>query len=196
MKAFASRSSDKARPAYGRFTETWPRQCVFIGTTNDDRYLRDVTGNRRFWPVRTGLIDLKAINEDRDQLWAEAASREASGTSIVLPETLWAEAGRIQETRLEEDPWIDSLAMVAPVVVAEYERVSTATLFEKLGFDYRNLQNHHAKRLAGVMRKLGWQGPKPVKISGQLVRGYERPRNSSSEGSVSPGEPMSANPPF
>lgn len=196
VKAFASRSSDKARPAYGRFTETWPRQCVFIGTTNDDRYLRDVTGNRRFWPVRTGLIDLKAITEDRDQLWAEAASREASGTSIVLPETLWAEAGRIQETRLEEDPWIDSLAMVAPVVVAEYERVSTATLFEKLGFEDRNLQNHHTKRLAGVMRKLGWQGPKPVKISGQLVRGYERPRNSSIEGLVSQGEPKSANPPF
>ena len=61
VKAFASRSVDHGRPAYARFKETRPRQCVFVGTTNDDQYLRDMTGNRRFWPVKVDKIDLEAL---------------------------------------------------------------------------------------------------------------------------------------
>jgi hypothetical protein len=58
VKAFASRSRDRARMAYDRTVTEAPRQCIIIGTTNDERYLRDLTGNRRFWPVRVGRIDL------------------------------------------------------------------------------------------------------------------------------------------
>ncbi len=52
VKAMLSRRVDKARLAYGRMTMEQPRQCIFIGTTNDTEYLRDMTGNRRFWPVK------------------------------------------------------------------------------------------------------------------------------------------------
>jgi len=73
VKAFASRSADHSRPAYARFKESRPRQTIFIGTANDDKYLRDMTGNRRFWPVKVGKIDLEALQRDHDQLFAEAA---------------------------------------------------------------------------------------------------------------------------
>lgn len=73
-KAFLTRTDDTARLAYGHNPEYLPRQCVFWGTTNDTDYLRDPTGNRRFWPVVCILekIDLAAVMHERQQLWGEA----------------------------------------------------------------------------------------------------------------------------
>ena len=105
VKAFASRTVDRARPAYGRFRVDRPRRAVCFATTNDDEYLKSETGNRRFWPVVTTHIDLAALARDRDQLWAEAAEVEARGGSIGLPERLWKQAGEEQYQRLESDEW-------------------------------------------------------------------------------------------
>jgi hypothetical protein len=65
VKGFLSKTADNARAAYGRFRTDQQRRCIFVGTTNDNEYLRDATGNRRFWPVRTGKIDLLALQRDR-----------------------------------------------------------------------------------------------------------------------------------
>jgi hypothetical protein len=180
VKAFASRSVDQGRPAYGRFKETRPRQVVFIGTTNEDKYLRDMTGNRRFWPVKVDQIDLEALERDRDQLFAEATLEEEKDESLVLPEELWPAAETEQEARLEDDPWLDVLSELHPSdsdQVAGMVRVSSIRLLEfPLGLEPNRQQQFHAKRLATVMRKLGWQGPALVKMEdGSTVRGYQRP---------------------
>lgn len=72
LKEFISRGSDRIRVPYGRRTEAFPRQCIFIGTTNADEYLKDLTGNRRFWPVTVGDCDWGWIERNRDQMFAEA----------------------------------------------------------------------------------------------------------------------------
>lgn len=110
VKAFASRTVDRARPAYGRFRVDRPRRAICFATTNDDEYLKSETGNRRFWPVVTAHIDLAGLARDRDQLWAEAAMREARGDSTKLPERLWKQAGEEQRHRKEVDAWLDPIS--------------------------------------------------------------------------------------
>src|SRR6516225_2574115 len=106
VKMFASKTCDSARPAYGRSRVDRPRRCIFVGTTNDAEYLQDATGNRRFWPVLTGTIDLAALRRDRDQLWAEAATANEEPT---IPQELWGAAAERQNSRLIADPWDDRL---------------------------------------------------------------------------------------
>lgn len=72
IKAFLTRTVDKIRPPYGRRVVESARRCVFFGTTNKDKYLKDDTGNRRFKPVVVGNLNFKALKRDRDQLFAEA----------------------------------------------------------------------------------------------------------------------------
>src|SRR5262249_61174474 len=109
VKAFLSRNTDRARMSYDRTVTEARRQCVIIGTTNSEQYLRDLTGNRRFWPVRIERFDLEELKRDRDQLWAEAATREATGDSVHLPERLWAAAAKEQQQRVIENPFVSIL---------------------------------------------------------------------------------------
>jgi predicted P-loop ATPase len=81
LKALLSRQEDRARMSYDRLLTEVPRHSVVIGTTNSQEYLRDLTGNRRFWPVQVQAIELAMLKRDRDQLWAEAAAMEAAGTA-------------------------------------------------------------------------------------------------------------------
>ncbi|HVI30172.1 VapE domain-containing protein [Hansschlegelia sp.] len=187
IKAFASRSVDRSRMAYARFVETRPRQSIFVGTTNEDKYLRDQTGNRRFWPVRTGAIDLEALARDRDQLWAEAAVREAEGASIVLPRELWDAAAAEQAGRLEEDPWIDLLSPVNGVAEGEKARISTAYLLQYVLEIPPDRQNQHqTKRLAIAMKKLGWEQGK-FREKDKTVRGYVRLKRPDHKDDELPG---------
>ena len=105
IKAFVSRTEDRARPAFGHFRVDLKRRGIFIGTTNDDAYLKSYTGNRRFWPVLTRSIDLEGLRAARDGLWAEASAIEHAGGGLVLDSALWADAAHEQQARMEGDSW-------------------------------------------------------------------------------------------
>jgi predicted P-loop ATPase len=77
IKLYISKQRDRFRPAYGRRLQEFPRQCVFIGTTNEEQFLRDATGNRRFWVVDTPNDPTRALWEELTPdtvrlIWAEA----------------------------------------------------------------------------------------------------------------------------
>lgn len=185
VKAQLSRQTDRARPAYGRALIDVPRSVVQWGSTNDQQYLRSQTGNRRFFPITVGRIDIAALERDRDQLWAEANCLESLGTDIMLPERLWVAAGIEQAERTEADPWADAVAdfTIDPKevgksdyeITAGEERITSNYLMSAvLGIPVDKRTAETGKRLGLVMRGLGWQGPKVIKISGRPARGYAR----------------------
>lgn len=87
VKSFVTRTDDKYRASYGVNVESHPRQCVIVGTTNSETgFLRDITGNRRFWPVRvSGECTKKAWDlKDIDEVWAEALYLYKEGEVLFL----------------------------------------------------------------------------------------------------------------
>lgn len=179
LKAFVSRCEDRYRPPYGKTVKTYPRRCVFVGTTNGASYLRDSTGNRRYLPVATNAIDLDALRRDRDQLWAEASVAEAAGENLVLPSHLWDDAAEKQGDRLVDDPWIDRLRLFI-ANSPERTRFSSQELLEfALEVPCSRQNQHEAKRVATLMAKLGWQHKSNVRIGSQSVTGYVSPDDAT-----------------
>ena len=182
VKNFLSRTHDSARGVWGRTLTDQPRTCVFIGTCNRSDYLTDDTGNRRFWPVPVGKINLDALERDRDQLWAEASVREKARESLTLEPEFWGDAATLAASRLADDPWDQTLAKVErmPVQISgkfsrefgEMRASSDWLLRDVLDLNPNNVSGAATKRLAAAMRRLGWTGPKTMKINGEDMKGY------------------------
>jgi hypothetical protein len=167
VKQSLSKQIDQARKAFGRSTSEVKRQFVFCGTTNDPTYLKDKTGNRRFWCVTVGKkIDLMALAHDRDQLWAEAAHREKQGEPIYLKDEEYDLAVAEQAKREEDDP----LEMQVEELLSEYShgRIWKTDLFKVLGFGKAEKGGAAiGKRLGQIMAKLGWHDDRGSRTEGQ-----------------------------
>jgi predicted P-loop ATPase len=174
LKALLSRRTDRARLAWGRLPIETPRQCIVIGSTNKTEYLRDTTGNRRFWPVLIKVIDLAALRRDRDQLWAEAVAREATGESIRLAEELWPTATHEQKQRLADDPFVTVLADHLGDLEGKIKAVDVWTILDLHG---AQLTQDAFARAAEAMRRIGWSRPNTAgtaRFGGVLKTAYVR----------------------
>ena len=108
-KLYVSKQVDRFRPAYGRRTQEFPRQCIFIGTTNEQQFLRDSTGNRRFWVVDTPNRPTRdmwtELTPDMIKLiWGEAVEIFKAGETLYLPPEIEATARKVQKAFEEENP--------------------------------------------------------------------------------------------
>lgn len=135
VKSFISRQEDIYRPAYGRVVEKHPRRCVIVGSTNSSTgFLRDISGNRRFWPVKCKGGKLKPWNleaEELDQVWAEAMAAYNNGESLLLSKEAEELAAKEQREAIEEDP------RMAQVV--EYLEKPLPVNWDKLDLDTRRM---------------------------------------------------------
>lgn len=176
-KQFFGSKEDRYRPPYGRRTETFARQCVFAGSTNQDSYLKDATGNRRYWPITCSALEDAALRSDRDQLWAEAMHLYLQGARWWPGDDekhLFADE---QEKRFASDAWED--------VLKEYLTASTAKFYtvaevahDALGLQHHQLKPPEEQRIGRVMGRLGWKRARPRQLRDGIhlrLWGYERP---------------------
>lgn len=176
LKSFLSKTEDRVRLPYERHTRTLARQCVFIGTTNDQEYLRDMTGNRRFLPLEVGMIhDVTSV--PREQLWAEAVAAwkaDPSAEEISLPIAVRTEAGYVQESRRIRDPWEDRVEEFLTTKWSDETELSTeAIFFECLQMALQRAHTAESRRLSQVMQRLGWERCK-FRQGDRQVRGYRK----------------------
>jgi predicted P-loop ATPase len=164
LKAFITRRTEQYIPKYGRKEVFEPRQSVFAGTTNNDTYLRDETGGRRFWPIKTGVIDLAGLVRDRDQLFAEAVCLRKTGYRW-WPDRNFERMhiAPVQASRLETDAWEEPISKFLTGqqnthCILSSPRVTTLQVAqEALGITTERLGKREQMRIAAIMRQRGWQ---------------------------------------
>jgi predicted P-loop ATPase len=153
IKSMLTTQSDRYRRKYGRHAEEHPRQCVFVGTTNDDHFLRDTTGARRFWPVRITLIDIPKLREDRSQLFAEAVHRLNAGeTWYQMPKE---ETEREQEDRRVFDEWEGPIQLYCKNRYTPNGIKTSDCASDCLNIPLERLDQRIQNRIGVILRKIG-----------------------------------------
>ena len=161
LKSFISREVERYRPSYGRKEVYEPRQCVFVGTTNHDTYLRDETGGRRFWPIKAGSVSIDALTRDRDQLFAEAVARYSEGMPWWPDKEFErAEIMPQQASRYEADDAWESIidGWLREPEQTKLGKVTIGGIARNvLGFEKSRIGTADQRRIAKVLTGLGWQ---------------------------------------
>jgi putative DNA primase/helicase len=179
-KLFFSQYVDRFRVPWGKRPADVPRQCVFGGSVNHDTYLKDDSGNRRYWPVRVTKIDIPELRADRDQLWAEAVALFDSGMRWdVLPEER-AMFEIEQEARYVGDAWETQILKYLDTsdnAGVKPQRVTTADVLRLgLHLDASRWTRAEQQRVGNIMRRLGWPRKRSRKIEGRSQEWYyQRP---------------------
>ena len=187
LKSMMSRRVDgPIRLAFKRGTTEVPRRFIFIGTTNSTEYLTDITGNRRFWPIRIQKpIDHKSVRDMRDQLWAEVtfklkaftegkkgnALKDAVRKFVELDKNLWETADREQQDRMLHDPWVEILEHYFNDP-DKYYVVRISQLWKLLHLQPRDVSMTHSYRMANVLRELNFIKKSNVRIGKTQGKGW------------------------
>ncbi|MGS0737986.1 VapE domain-containing protein [Pseudomonas sp. GG8] len=176
-KQFFSASTDTYRESYGRRSNDVPRQCVFVGTTNQDEYLKDATGNRRYWPVACTKVDLDRLRDIRDQLWAEAMfCYEAGDIWWVNREEagMFAEA---QDERFVVDEWEGPILSWLEESQIGETTTGSEVLASALKLDFGHWGKPEQMRVGQIMHRLGWRRVRLPALakSGQRPWAYKKP---------------------
>jgi predicted P-loop ATPase len=178
LKAFISKRVDRARLAFERRAADFPRQCIFIGTTNLDEYLKDETGARRYWPVKITDVTFEKLKNDKDQLWAEALELYRAGEKLYIDDDATiSEAKKEQAARYMHDAWEDDVQewLNRP---DNHEKNFTGITLNEIWrgvfgqLDGMKFNRSEQMRLSKILKVLGYQC-KILKRDGKTVRVYK-----------------------
>jgi putative DNA primase/helicase len=185
-KQFFSASTDTYRESYGRRTNDVPRQCVFVGTTNQDEYLKDATGNRRYWPVACTKVDTDKLQEIRDQLWAEAMFCYLAGEIWWVNREeaeMFAEA---QDERFVVDEWEGPILTWLEESQIGATTTGAEVLSQALKLDFGHWGKPEQMRVGAIMHRLGWRRVRMPALSKSKQRpwGYKKPESWGGAGAL------------
>ncbi len=155
VKAFISALVDRFRPSYGRNAEEFPRQVVFVGSTNEREFLTDSTGSRRFWVLEVKGIEISMIRRDREQLWAEAVHLWRKGEPWWLDKDSEKELVEASDRFQQSDSWAD---IIESWLEGRLGFVSTTDILAK-ALEFEDTSKHTRPtqmRVASIMGSLGW----------------------------------------
>jgi hypothetical protein len=182
IKSFISRSTDRFRPPYGKHYIEVPRQCIFGGSVNNDHFLCDDTGNRRFWPIQCGEIDIEGLRQDRDQLWAEAVVCYRKGEKWWLETAeLVATAAEEQEEAYQPDPWEPEVEtyLLNQIALRGLAEAQT-TIPELLSLGLTKVKDkwlpNDSSRIGRILARLEWVATRPWVASGEPRPRVYRPK--------------------
>ena len=156
IKAFLTSQIDIYRPAYARYDIEVPRQCVFVGTSNELEILRDPTGARRFWPVQlAGQINVDWLTENYPKIWAAAVHLYKAGEPWHLDAEASATLERIQAVHKATDPWEEALGTTATLVSGTHYSLNDV-LRQVAGLEPPQMNRAVSMRMAGLLSSNGW----------------------------------------
>ena len=165
LKQLLSCRIDTYRKSYGEDAEDWPRQSIFVGTTNESTYLRDETGGRRYWPIKSSYIDIPKMRKDREQLFAEASVLfNQSFSWWEVPESAEIE----QEQRRQFDEWEQ---IISKWLVSKTDATIEEIAVGSLGVTKDKLDRRSMIRIRQAMIVNGWVFGKIFR-EGKIVRGW------------------------
>jgi len=176
IKSFITTTNDKFRASYGKRVEEHPRTCVFFGTTNEEEFLTDTTGNRRFLPIicrreQGDSPDFNQIEKLVGQYWAEALHLWKSGYVLKLSPEMTKEAERMQEEQYSNDPWEDIIE--AYIENNNLDEITIPELwFKALGGQGEKVARYHTERIKKCLQKIGWLKGKRKRTEYGMVPKY------------------------
>lgn len=172
LKGFLSARVDLFRKPYGRDIVEAPRHCIIVGSTNQEEYLGDATGSRRFWTVRVKkVVDQEWVREAREQLWAEAVAIYSAAQRCArcrphmrCAEHRWflteeEEASRAEENSAHEEqhPWLEVIRDWLDSHLAFAHVTPEQILVESVGMEVSKIRNADQQAVGATLRKLGWK---------------------------------------
>jgi putative DNA primase/helicase len=185
IKAFIGRGTDEYRPPYGRKIISRPRMFVFAGSVNPIAgYLTDPTGNKRYWPVKCGKIDIPSINRDKEQLWAEAVYRYKTKEQIWLEPEEHNLAKLEQQERMIDDIMSDQILEAAEKITINRWPVKDFLLSElvkELDLHSNQKDGKMRLRITDCLVANGYTEYRPRDVKGKQVRKWILKTDKESE---------------
>lgn len=193
VKSFMTTKVDNVRPPYGRMTKAFPRRGVLVGSTNQDEFLSDTSGDRRFWIIAVTGFNIELLKQLRDRIWAAAVKAYRSGEQWWLTREEEALHDEANKPFRMSDPW--ELPIEQYIQKCHCDTVTTSELLTSaIELEVARQTRGDEMRVTGILKRMGWsKSDKRVMLNGVkrwVWLAPSQPTNPPSQLTAQPDQPF------